>query len=471
MSVYFTNGGLGAGKGIYAAFIASQYYNNPDKNIRLATNYPLDTFRLGSSSDKPVTVLPCNVRVEDLEFLGDGSPSSYKDNFGALILDECSEFLNSRDFKRTDRLKMLHWFKHARKHHWDVYFIVQNFDALDSQVREDLKEYMVFLRDLSKIRIPFYSSYTEMFGNKQPRKNKRRNTLIPHIVQARIFHKSQSLSEKPENFYTIMAKEYYNVYDTDFMFVDGTEFINDREVDMRACYTLLPGKYLSSPLSDWTDWHEGRDMGVNSHTDNDADIVTDEAVTVSSDSDKQVRSQPEKPQKPEIPQKPEKQDRKKKSRFGFKSIVKLTFFIVLGWISYQFIAHYVFKSDEKSVTASGYKTGVVNEHGQPVNVQIASAPPPEPVISSRWRLTGYLRRSDNEGYFILRDTTGNIRYFRSDKPYDGQFTQITVDNEIVTFYSGSLTATPSLPLTPDLSGAVSGAAGGAVHGAVSSILN
>ncbi|EEE9948002.1 hypothetical protein DJ252_24095, partial [Salmonella enterica subsp. enterica serovar Uzaramo] len=58
MSVYFTKGELGAGKGIYAAFIASQYYNNPDKNIRVATNYPLDTFRLGKNSDKEITVLP-----------------------------------------------------------------------------------------------------------------------------------------------------------------------------------------------------------------------------------------------------------------------------------------------------------------------------------------------------------------------------------------------------------------------------
>ncbi|MGL6882616.1 hypothetical protein NBB34_02615 [Salmonella sp. NW1190] len=449
MSVYFTNGGLGAGKGIYAAFIASQYYNNPDKNIRLATNYPLDTFRLGKNSDKPVTVLPCNVRVEDLENLGDGSPSSYKDNFGALILDECSEFLNSRDFKRTDRLKMLHWFKHARKHHWDVYFIVQNYDALDSQVREDLKEYMVFLRDLSKIRIPVYSSYKEMFGNKQPRKDKRRHSLIPHIVQARIFHKSQLLSEKPENFYTIMAKEYYDFYDTDFMFVDGTEFINNKEIDMRAWYTLLPGKYLSSPLSDWTNWHEGRDMVLNPLSD------SHDVASVSPDTNKNVKPQPEKP--------------KKKFRFSFWFMFKLIFFIVLGYISYQFVMHYVFNRDSPSVNTQAYNTVVVNQNGEPVNVQVNPTPPPEPLISSRWRLTGYLKRSDNEGYFILRDTGGNIRYFRSDSLYDGQFTQITVDNEIVTFYSGSSSAASSL--TPDLPGAVSGAMGGVVKGSVSSILN
>ncbi|HFW4799736.1 TPA: hypothetical protein ACIBS5_005301, partial [Salmonella enterica subsp. diarizonae serovar 60-67:z35:-] len=165
--------------------------------------------------------------------------------------------------------------------------------------------------------------------------------------------------------------------------------------------------------------------------------------------------------------KPETEKSTKKSRSGFKFFFKLFFFILLGYISYQFITHYVFKPDEKSVNIPAYKTVVVDEHGQPVNNQSVSVSPPEPVISSRWRLTGYLKRSDNDGYFILRDTAGNIRYFRSDSLYDGQFTQITVDNEIVTFYSGASSAAPSLPLTSDLPGAV----GGTLKGSVSSILN
>ncbi|HFJ2061468.1 TPA: zonular occludens toxin domain-containing protein [Salmonella enterica] len=449
MAVYFTKGELGAGKGIYAAFIASQYYNNPDKNIRLATNYPLDTYRLGKDSHKEITVLPCSVRVQDLEFLGAGSPPSYKDNFGCLIIDECSEFLNSRDFKRSDRLKMLDWFRHARKHHWDVYFIVQDYDSLDSQLREALLENLVYLRDLSKIRIPFYTSFKEMFGNKQPRKDKRRNMLIPHIVQARIYYKRKSAGDKPVNFYSIMAKDYYNFYDTDFKFVDGIEFLNNKEIDMRVPYTLLPGKYLSLPLSDWTNWHEGRDMGVNSHFD------AKNLISVSSETNKNDNPQSEKSVK--------------KLRFGLRFFFKFSFFILLGYISYQFITHYVFKSDEKSSDILTYNAVVVDKNGQPVNVSAYSVPasPPEPVISSRWRLTGYLKRSDNEGYFILRDTSGNIRYFRSDSSYDGQFTQITVDNEIVTFYSGASSAAPSLPLTSDLSGAV----GGTLKGSVSSILN
>ncbi|ELG3534912.1 hypothetical protein RN068_004766 [Salmonella enterica] len=444
MAVYFTQGELGAGKGIFAAFIASRYYNNPDKNIRIATNYPLDTYRLGKDSDKEITVLPCSVRVEDLEFLGDGSPPSYKDNFGCLIIDECSEFLNSRDFKRHDRLKMLDWFRHARKHHWDVYFIVQHPDSLDNQLRDATLENLVMLRDLSKIRIPFYTSFKEMFGSKEPRRDKRRNTLIPHIVYVRIYYKKKSAGDKPIDKYSIMAKEYYNLYDTDFKFVDGTEYLNNKDVDMRAPYTLLPGKYLSLPLSDWTNWHEGRDTAFDSKL-SEVSVMTD--------------NQPD--NKNNI--KPDDKPPVKKRRFGFRFLLKIFFFCTLGYISWQFVSHYIFNSDKNE----SQTVQVVNQQGQQVQSDAVPQPPPPPVISPRWRLTGYLKRSDNEGYFILRDIAGNIRYFRSDSSYDGQFTQIIVDNEIVTFYSGSATAVPS---SPDLPGVVSGTMSSSVQGVASSLL-
>lgn len=448
MTVYFTQGELGAGKGIFAAFIASRYYNNPDKNIRVATNYPLDTYLLGKDSDKDITVIPCSVRVEDLVFLGDGSPPSYKDNFGCLIIDECSEFLNSRDFKRHDRLKMLDWFRHARKHHWDVYFIVQHPDSLDSQLRDAALENLVLLRDLSKIRIPFYTSFREMSGSKKPRRDKRRNTLIPHIVQVRIYYKKKGVGDKPIDFYSIVAKHYYNFYDTDFKFVDGTEYLNNKNIDMRAPYTLLPGKYLSSPLSDWTNWHEGRDIAVDNKLP-EVSLMADNKPDNKNDNKNDDKSSGDKPVK--------------KRRFR---IIRLLLFCIFGYISWQFLSHYVFNSDKDTA-----KTGqVVNQQEQAVQYSAVPSPPPPPVISPRWRLTGYLKRSDTEGYFILRDTVGNIRYFRSDSPYDGQFTQIIVDNEIVTFYSGSATAAPSSPAMPDLPGVVSGAMSGAVQGTASSLL-
>ncbi|EGC1287241.1 hypothetical protein H8526_001214 [Salmonella enterica] len=447
MANYFTQGELGAGKGIFAAFIAYRYYNNLDKNIRVATNYPLDTYLLGKHSDKEITVLPCSVRVEDLEFLGDGSPPSYKDNFGCLIIDECSEFLNSRDFKRHDRLKMLDWFRHSRKHHWDVYFIVQHPDSLDNQLRDAALENLVILRDLSKIRIPFYTSFHEMFGSKELRRDKRRNTLIPHIVQVFIYYKKKGAGDKPIDKYSIMAKEYYNLYDTDFKFVDGIEYLNNKDVDMRAPYTLLPGKYFSSPLSDWTNWHEGRDIAADNKL-SEVFLMTDNKPDNKSD-DKLPDNKPV-----------------KKSRFGFRFLLKTFFFCTLGYISWQFVSHYIFNSDKND----SQTVQVVNQQGQPVHYNAIPSPPPPPVISPRWRLTGYLKRSDNEGYFILRDTVGNIRYFRSDSSYDGQFTQIIVDNEIVTFYSGSATAAPSSPAIPDLPGVVSGAMSGAVQGTASSLL-
>ncbi|HDP0318545.1 TPA: hypothetical protein P5S08_003735 [Salmonella enterica subsp. enterica serovar Concord] len=453
MAMYITQGELGAGKGIYAAFIASLYYNNPDPNIRVATNYPLDTFRLGKSSLKPITVLPTNVRPCDLEFLGEGSPHDYKDNFGCLIIDECLNFLNTRNFRNSDREKLMNWFTHARKHHWDVYFIVQHPSFLDSQVREGLTENLVELKDLSKIRVPFASTCMEIFSTKQPRQNKRRRSVFPHIVRANVFYKEHRRGEKPSQSYAITAKDYYNVYDTDFIFRDGVEFLNNKAVDMRAPYTLLPGAYLSEPVTDWSRWEEGRILPFKP--------VSQQENNMMNPSQPQSLPQPQPPQQPPSQQVTPSQQSSRKKRFGFKSIMKYLLLGLMGYISWLFVSSRFFSHEEAPVNTSPQ-----------TQTQTAAAPasPPVPVISSRWRLTGWLQLSDNEGYFILRDNSGNIRYFRSDEPYKGLFTELKINNEIVTFYSGTAITSP-VSSSPELPGMVNGAVNGAVSGAVSSVLN
>ncbi|WP_370618306.1 zonular occludens toxin domain-containing protein [Citrobacter meridianamericanus] len=182
MTVYVTQGGLGAGKGIFAAYIMSLTYNDGDSSIRCASNYPFFTEFLGPKSAKEITVLPFNIRSSDLKSLGWGSPESCKDKHGVLILDECANFLNTRDFKHRDRESVIDWIRHARKWHWDVYLIVQHPDHIDSQVR-DLYDQVVVLNRLDKIRIPFVSTIIDFI---KPKKS-----IIPHIVQANYYHKKK----------------------------------------------------------------------------------------------------------------------------------------------------------------------------------------------------------------------------------------------------------------------------------------
>ncbi len=58
-------------------------------------------------------------------------------------------------------------------------------------------------------------------------------------------------ARRPVDKIIIRAADYYNVYDTNFIFSDGMELLNGRFVDMRAVYSVLPGRTLKTmnPLS------------------------------------------------------------------------------------------------------------------------------------------------------------------------------------------------------------------------------
>lgn len=402
MAIYVTQGELGAGKGIFAAYIMSLYYNDGDLSVRCASNYPFYTEYLGINSSKPITVLPCNVRSEDLYSLGKGSPDSYKDRFGVLILDECASFLNSRDFRNSDRLRVLNWLTHARKWHWDVFLLVQHPDMLDSQVREALIENLVILNRLDHIRIPFISSLMEFARPKEFGINKSKKSIFPHFVQAKFYYKKKGQHDKPFNSLTFRAKDFYPCYDTDYKFTDGMELIGDNYIDMRAPYTLIPGKML---------------MNSNAASDSSTGPVSQPSVIDSS-------------------------SKSPKKKGCLSLFIKTLFLVILGFLCF-YIWSKLFNADDNKDSEPVY-----------VNSSTVNNPPykPEPqipVLSGKWRLTGYLILSDSERYFILSDGSGNVRYHSSDQEYKGRFTRLLIGNELVTFYSGSSRSvegnTPDLP--------------------------
>jgi hypothetical protein len=76
---------------------------------------------------------------------------------GALFLDECGSWLNTRTFSEKGRADLLEWMIHARKYGWDVYFVMQNISQIDKQLRESLFEYVVRFTRLDKLRVPVVS--------------------------------------------------------------------------------------------------------------------------------------------------------------------------------------------------------------------------------------------------------------------------------------------------------------------------
>jgi hypothetical protein len=115
--------------------------------------------------EKPVRCfrLPDRPRIEDLELIGRGSDDIDESTYGMIVLDECAAMLNSRTFGDKGRQPMLDWFVHSRKLGWDTYFICQNPNQIDKQVREALVELSVSCKRLDKLRIPVLGALTKNF--------------------------------------------------------------------------------------------------------------------------------------------------------------------------------------------------------------------------------------------------------------------------------------------------------------------
>ncbi|HFP4490134.1 TPA: zonular occludens toxin domain-containing protein, partial [Escherichia coli] len=236
-------GNLGQGKGIMAAYLASLYYR---RGLRVAANYPLNTEFMSSGSDNPVTVIPAMPRIEDLELLGRGCPENEKTRFGALFLDECATWLNTRGFARKDRLPLIDWLIHSRKLGWDVYLIAQHEDMIDSQIIKAMGAKIIRCRRLDELRVPVITPLMELFRPGKTGIASGKRGIIPHYVTASTFlyDGTAHAARRPVDKVVIKAADYYNVYDTNFIFSDGMELLNGRFVDMRAVYSVLPGRML-----------------------------------------------------------------------------------------------------------------------------------------------------------------------------------------------------------------------------------
>lgn len=70
---------------------------------------------------------------------------------GVMVLDEAHGWMNSRNWKDDDRMRIVRFFSQHRKLGWDVYLITQDAANVDRQVRS-LSEYHVQLRNLKRLK-------------------------------------------------------------------------------------------------------------------------------------------------------------------------------------------------------------------------------------------------------------------------------------------------------------------------------
>jgi len=156
MAIFVFTGKLGSGKTLCAVGRIKDYL---EQDKKIATNIDLNLHNLIGYQSKKCQVfrIPDRPIIEDLEAIGLGYDGDYRgeEENGLIVLDECAQFLNTRNFQDKERKKIVEWFVHARKKRWDVVFIIQHLNALDKQFRDMFAEHIVYCNRLDRLKMPF----------------------------------------------------------------------------------------------------------------------------------------------------------------------------------------------------------------------------------------------------------------------------------------------------------------------------
>lgn len=174
MDFVFVTGKLGQGKTLVSISRIKHYI---EQGRPVATNCDLFLHHMfNRETDKPrVMRVPDKPKLCDLEAIGRAYPKAkgYNENMnGLLVLDECGDWFNSRNWQDKTRSGVNTWFRHARKLGWDVYLIVQDISLIDSQARESLAASIARCKRMDKIAIPFLTMASKALTGYPLRMNK-----------------------------------------------------------------------------------------------------------------------------------------------------------------------------------------------------------------------------------------------------------------------------------------------------------
>jgi Zonular occludens toxin (Zot) len=224
MAVYFITGTLGCGKTLCTVGKIRDYLG---QGRRVATNLDINMTALCKSDSKvSITRVPDKPVLRDLECLGIGCDESDESKYGLLVLDELGTWFNSRNWRDKDRLDVIDWFLHARKKHWDIYFIVQSIDSLDGQLVSALCEHLVICKRTDRLSLPFIGPILKMCGIEK---------VLPKIHVAKVYY-GQTTSSMAVDRWWYRGRDLYSAYNTDQIFDDESCSVN----------TVLPAYYQNN---------------------------------------------------------------------------------------------------------------------------------------------------------------------------------------------------------------------------------
>ena len=167
MTDYAYVGKKGTGKSKHAVITMRERYFKRGRAV--ASNLDIDLKAMfGVQSKKTYVRVPDKPSELDLLAVGHGNPDSYdEEKNGALVLDELGTWMNSRSFADKSRAGTMDYLAHARKHGWDCYYIMQDINQVDKQLREAFIEQTVRHIRFDKVRIPFVGGLLSLlFGER-----------------------------------------------------------------------------------------------------------------------------------------------------------------------------------------------------------------------------------------------------------------------------------------------------------------
>lgn len=232
MPVYVVTGKLGSGKTLASVGKIKDYLI---QGRRVATNLDIRLENLVGNYARKCEIFRVPDRPESyhLESLGLGYDGEFigEERNGALVLDECGTWFNSRDWNAKGRKELLDWVIHARKKRWDVYFIIQDLEVMDKQARLMFAEHVVYCRRSDRFTIPFLSSIWKIFTDKP--------LPFPKLHLGFVKYGDKDSSPVVDR-WVYRGTDLYNAYDTAQIFKE----------DNNGVYQLLPPYYIAGRYTD-----------------------------------------------------------------------------------------------------------------------------------------------------------------------------------------------------------------------------
>jgi len=241
MAVYVVTGTLGSGKSLVCMGKARDYLWS---GRPVATNVNIRVENLVSAkAPRDIRRIPDHPSAEFLwDGLGMGGESKDESTFGCLLLDEVGTWLNSREWKGSDRQHIIEWFIHSRKRRWDCYLVAQSVNMIDKQIREAIAEHVVICSRIDRIGVWGLSWLVEQFGGK---------LRLPQIHLAKVYYTAGRSLASAHKVATWMysGRDLWGSYDT------GQRFSAENS---GVASMLSPHAYpwLAKPTSAWLSFLE-----------------------------------------------------------------------------------------------------------------------------------------------------------------------------------------------------------------------